>query len=292
MSVHSIRFDRLALGTAFATVALMTLGSVVHGTGSSLACPDWPLCHGRVFPAMTGGVEFEHSHRLVAGAVAALTVALTVASWRRADRSERLLALAACGLIALQAGLGALTVLLRLPPAVSVAHLATSMAFLGVLVALSARWGLVAPSLADSSSRAWLTAGILAVYLQVVLGAVVRHRGAALVCTEWLSCTGALWPVDFPQAVHMAHRTMALVVAIVVMASTIMRYRKGPPVGNQRVIVLAPAALVLCQIGLGVAVVATNAPLAVVTVHHAMAALLLASLVLASARSRRAGVFS
>ena len=74
---------RLARATAAATFVLLVIGGMVHATGSSLACPDWPLCYGQFFPAMEGGVLYEHGHRLVALAVSVLTVALAVAVWRR-----------------------------------------------------------------------------------------------------------------------------------------------------------------------------------------------------------------
>jgi len=60
---------RLAVVTACATWILLLVGCLVHGTGSSLACPDWPLCYGSAFPKMENGVQYEHSHRLVATAV-------------------------------------------------------------------------------------------------------------------------------------------------------------------------------------------------------------------------------
>lgn len=278
---RALRLDRLAIGAVGATLALMTLGSVVHGTGSSLACPDWPLCHGSALPAMTGGVQFEHSHRLAAAAVVVLTIALAVAAWRQSDRLERRLALAACGLIALQAVLGAATVLMGLPPAVSVAHLATSMAFLAVLVVLAGRLGGFPRSRADAATRTWLTIAAMVVYLQILLGGVVRHMGAALACPDLPSCAGSMWPVALLQRLHMVHRAGALVALIVVVAATLVLYRKAQPVGARHALVLAPAVLVLCQGALGIAVVSTGAPLAIVTAHHATGALLLASLVLA-----------
>jgi heme A synthase len=58
-----------AIATAVATFLLLLIGGLVNPTGSSLACPDWPLCHGSAFPEMTGGVFFEHSHRLAATTV-------------------------------------------------------------------------------------------------------------------------------------------------------------------------------------------------------------------------------
>src|ERR1041384_2564730 len=64
----------LAVATASATFLLILIGGLVHGTGSSLACPDWPTCYGTMMPKMEGGVLVEHSHRLGAGAVVILTL--------------------------------------------------------------------------------------------------------------------------------------------------------------------------------------------------------------------------
>ena len=49
------------------TLLLLLLGSVVHATGSSLACPDWPTCYGTMVPAMEGGVFWEHLHPSTGG---------------------------------------------------------------------------------------------------------------------------------------------------------------------------------------------------------------------------------
>src|SRR4051794_38915603 len=57
----------LSIAAAAATYLLILIGGLVHGTGSSLACPDWPTCYGTMMPKMEGGVLVEHSHRLAAG---------------------------------------------------------------------------------------------------------------------------------------------------------------------------------------------------------------------------------
>lgn len=235
-------------------------------------------------PEMTGGVQFEHSHRLAAAAVVALTIALTVATWRRAGRVERGLALATCGLVAVQAALGAATVLLRLPPAVSVAHLATSMAFLSVLVVLTVRLGALRRTRGDPTSCTWLTVAATVVYLQILLGGVVRHTGSALVCPGLPWCAGMVWPGDVMQRLHVVHRAGAVIASIVVLAATLPLLRTTEPA--RRAIIVAPAALLCGQLGLGIAAVSVGAPLAIVTAHHATAALLLASLVLARASLR------
>ena len=68
----------LAISAAAATYLLILIGGLVHGTGSSLACPDWPTCYGTMMPKMEGGVLVEHSHRLAAGTVMILTVTLAI----------------------------------------------------------------------------------------------------------------------------------------------------------------------------------------------------------------------
>src|SRR5947209_7037142 len=111
---------RLAVVTAAATYLLILIGGLVHGTGSSLACPDWPTCYGTFMPKMEGGVLVEHSHRLAAGTVVILTLVLAGAlSWagRRDALARRLRPFGwlAVALVFAQALLGGITVLLRLP---------------------------------------------------------------------------------------------------------------------------------------------------------------------------------
>ena len=60
------------------TLFLLYLGSVVHATESSLACPDWPTCYGTMLPEMSGGIFWEHLHRLVAGG---LLMMFGLATW-------------------------------------------------------------------------------------------------------------------------------------------------------------------------------------------------------------------
>jgi heme A synthase len=273
--------------TVAATLCLMALGSVVHGTGASLACPDWPLCHGTAFPEMRGGVELEHSHRLVAAGVVVLIVALFVRTLRRRDRAARALAGAGCALVVVQAALGAVTVLLRLPPIVSIAHLATSMAFLSVVVVLATRLWPRRDGTPAAGGPAWLAAGGI-VFVQVVLGAAVRHTGAALACVDIPLCRpGDGLPADALGRLHMLHRAIALLALVVVCRASVVAAARSRSRGP-RVLSLAPAIVCAVQIALGIAVVLTYAPLAVVTLHHACGALLLASVVLAYARTRGA----
>ena len=122
---------RAALATVIATFVLLLIGGTVNPTGSSLACPDWPLCHGEAFPQFVGGVQYEHSHRLAAAAVTLTTLLLVLVCWRMpgTPRRARNLATWLLPVVGLQAALGAITVIFKLVTLVSTAHLAISMIF-------------------------------------------------------------------------------------------------------------------------------------------------------------------
>src|SRR5438309_2485084 len=116
-------------------------------------------------------------------------------------------------LVLSQGLLGGLTVLYRLPTLVLVMHLGTSMLFLSLMVVLSVNQ---ASTTTVPRGLLWLTAA--AVYVQILLGATVRHTGAGLVCTDLPWCRGALWPAGVHPMVHlhMAHRAFAFVVLALV----------------------------------------------------------------------------
>jgi len=233
------------------------------------------------FPPMQGGILYEHGHRLAALAVAFLTVALAVLVFRfRAERSLRLMALGAVLLVGAQAVLGALTVIYKLPLPVSAGHLATSMAFFSLVITLAHR---LRPDLprAPARPRAWVALAAAAVYVQIILGALVRHTGSSLACgTDVLLCEGRLWPAWGPAQVHMLHRLCGYLVAALVLAAAGSTWRVTSPADpplRRRLALLAPA-LVVLQVALGLLTVFTYVALPVVTLHLATGAALLATL--------------
>lgn len=271
---------RFSYLVASLTFALIVLGGIVHNTGSSLACPDWPLCYNMVFPPMRGGILFEHGHRLLASAVAVCTVILAVMVWPRRDTSLRLLGVLGVVLVLFQACLGGMTVILRLPPPVSISHLATSMAFFAwsllMLFRLQMPEGVrpAGPVLVPRQLVSWACA---LVYIQIVVGAAVRHTAASMSCgKEALSCAGELLPVTGPQWLQTTHRLLALVVMAVVIASTIKPMRAARLNGRKAVYRLGLAAhiLVTLQIVMGVLTLTTGVHMHVVTTHLALGAAL------------------
>lgn len=274
-----MREYRFAVATAAATFLLLVIGGLVHPTGSSLACPDWPLCNGMVFPPMQGGVLYEHGHRLAALTVTVLTVALAVVVFRaRRERDLRALALVAVALVGVQASLGAITVIYKLPLVVSASHLATSMAFFSLTIYLAHR--LRPGSLwAPPAGRGLVGLAAGAIYLQIVVGALVRHTGSALACgTDLLLCEGAVWPSWGPAQVQVTHRFLGYVVAALVIGSAQRTWRLaagGPPI-RRRLALLAPV-LAAAQVTLGLLTVASYVSLPIVALHLAFGAALLAN---------------
>ncbi len=276
---HGPWAGRLAVAAACATWVLLLVGCLVHGTGSSLACPDWPLCFGSAFPKMENGVQYEHTHRLVATAVGLLTIALAVALHRRRtdDPKAAILGYVAVGLVCFQGLLGGVTVLLRLPILVTLMHLGTSMAFfcLTIVIALRVRDRRAADDPKELAAlRPWVAVAVVATFAQIVLGGIVRHTSSGLACFGIPLCNGEVWP-DHPGAhLHMLHRIFAVGLGTYVLALA-SASRAAPRSRVARLARLA-AVLVLLQITLGVLSVLSLLALSAVTLHLGVAALLLA----------------
>jgi heme A synthase len=284
---------RLAVVTACATWLLLLVGCLVHGTGSSLACPDWPLCFGSAFPKMENGVQYEHTHRLVASAVGLLTIALAVALHQRrgADPTSAKMGYAGVGLVCFQGLLGGVTVLLRLPILVTLAHLGTSMAFfcLMTLIAVrvrSRRDGVLgetadATSIPESAAprlaalRPWAGLTALATFGQIVLGGIVRHTASGLACFGIPLCNGELWPSHPGAHWHMGHRIFGVLLGTCVVALRTALRARAPGSTVARLAALAMG-LVVVQVTLGVLSVLSMLALSAVTLHLGVAALLFA----------------
>jgi heme A synthase len=274
-----MREHRFAIATALATFVLLIVGSLVHGTGSSLACPDWPLCYGSFFPKMENGVEYEHSHRLVATGVGLMTVILAVLLFLRKDRGLRTFGVGAALLVVFQGILGGVTVLYKLPRAISIAHLATSMCFFSLTIVIAIRTAPSLPAVGPEVARLRRSLGVAwgVVLAQIVLGGLVRHTASGLACLDVPLCHGTIWPSLAPEQVQMIHRFGAVIAATVATVAALRVRRRAT--GAMRAIALVPVVLVVVQIGLGVASVLSLLDLATITAHLAVGALLLGAFV-------------
>src|SRR5437879_11257607 len=130
------RVTALAWSAAVCTYLLIILGGIVRITGSGLGCGDhWPLCNGHLFPPLNDiGTVIEWSHRLVAGLVTILVVALAIPGLAPGVRKASWVAI---GLLVVQILLGAIAVKLALPPWTVVLHLGTAMLLLATLLIIA-----------------------------------------------------------------------------------------------------------------------------------------------------------
>jgi protoheme IX farnesyltransferase len=288
---------RYAVLCAAATAGLLLAGGLVTSTGSGLAVPDWPLSFGQVLPPMAGGVLYEHGHRLVAAAVGLLTAGLAVWFGRREPRRPiRLLAWAALAAVVAQGLLGGLTVLLRLPLAVSVAHACLAQTFFCVMVFLALATSpayLAPPGPLPRDGRpglAPLAAGATAlVYLQLILGALVRHTGAGLAIPDFPLAFGRLLPpfLSFEIGLHFAHRAGALAAAALVGWVLVRVTRRHHRRRDLLVPAILAAVLTAVQIALGAASVLTRLAVLPATLHLVNGALLLATCMVLAIRAAR-----
>jgi len=274
---------RLARFGVAATFLLLIIGGMVNPTGSSLACPEPTLiCHGSILPPMTGGVLYEHGHRLFATSVGLLQLAVTILVWRRRPALRWLVGVA-LGMIAVQATLGALTVAFKLPPAVSTFHLVVGFSYFAttLLQAFKLRPQPAAPPAPIDLGRArrFIAVATGAVFAQIVLGGLVRHLGASLACVDLPLCGGQLYPDGAPTAliVHMTHRLVGVIVAAVVLVCAIGVWRNARGVSWLRRLAVAAPLLVAVQITLGVLTVYTLRSTPVAVAHFAGAASLWAT---------------
>ena len=276
---------------AVAVFLLLVAGALVTSTESGLAVPDWPLSYGKLMPPMVGGILYEHGHRMIA-ALVSLFVGLEAALlfWGEPRKPVRRLGVVAFGAILAQALLGGLTVLLLLPPAVSSAHaglaqivfaLTASIAFLCSRTFRSGEIERgVGPADGPALSRAFgfTVAAAAAVYVQILLGAVMRHTGAGLAVPDFPLSFGQLVPsaADFARPgvpVHFAHRVGALLVALLVTGAigAAVRVRRAVPLAGTLAGIWG--ALLALQLTLGALSVWSRKAVPVTAAHLAVGAL-------------------
>jgi len=279
---------RLGTLTCLLMFGLIVIGSVVRTTGSGLACPDWPLCHGRLIPPMQFNVLIEWFHRLVALMVGLLLLATAAWTFLRPETRGRLGGLAALAIVLYftQALLGALTVWKLLDPSVVSGHLAVALLLFSTLLvfSLAARAEAEPGAMVDATQARpagllpVLSAATAMVFVQALLGGIVSTHHAALACPDWPTCNGRWFPpMEGGVALQMMHRfgAYAVTVAMLVMAAV----TRGAPDGGIRAGGAMAFGLTLTQVTLGVFNVFLGAPAWLSAAHLATAAALLALLV-------------
>jgi cytochrome c oxidase assembly protein subunit 15 len=274
---------------------------MVTSTGSGLSVPDWPTTYGWnmfTFPLKhwVGGIRYEHSHRLIASTVGFLTIILAVWTWRVEPRTwVRRLGFAALGTVILQGILGGITVLLFLPPAVSIGHAGLAQIFfcLTITMALvtSPGWKHIADPVDDPMLRRVAAITTVLVYTQIIVGATMRHNDAGLAIPDFPLAFGHLIPPvwNAKVAIHFAHRVGALLVTIAVLATAghvLFHHRDRRELVRLALLLLFFLAV---QVTLGAFVIWSAKNPLINTAHVVNGALVLASTLVLTLRSFRAG---
>ena len=302
--------NRFAWLTCVATLLLICSGGMVTSKNVGLAVPDWPTTFGYnmfLFPVSkwVGGILFEHTHRLMGSVVGFLTIILAVWLWTCEDRRwVRNMGMIALIGVVLQGILGGLRVTM-MKDQIGIFHACVAQAFLGLLVFIAlvttqfwrSHTNLPFHSQTFLRIKTFAVAITVAIYVQLALGATMRHQHRDLAILDFPTANGAWIPdtsavalakinawrdaralsdvTAFQIWLQMAHRFLALIIAIGIVAFCIRVWRDARNLVLLKRLSLVWVAVVICQIALGAWVIWSNKAADVATAHVALGAVML-----------------
>jgi cytochrome c oxidase assembly protein subunit 15 len=250
---------------AIATLLLMAVGSATRVMNAGLACPDWPLCYGKLVPTqqMNLQVFLEWFHRLDAALIGISAIALASLSWwyrRSLPNWLPWMATFSLFLIIFQGVLGGLTVTQLLRFDIVTAHLGTALLYFCTLIAMGTA---LSPYQATgaASKLAWIGLGAaVLVYLQSLIGGLVASRWALHQCLGGLQlCT-----------VMNSHIIGVFPPTIMTMVLVWLAWRTPALATVLRKLANLAAVLVALQISLGIATFKLHLQVEPLTVTHQM----------------------
>ena len=302
--------NRFAWLTCIATLLLICSGGMVTSKGVGLAVPDWPTTFGYnmfLFPVSkwVGGILFEHTHRLMGSIVGFLTIILAMWLWLSENRQwVRNLGVIALGGVIVQGVLGGLRVTM-MKDEIGIFHACMAQAFLGLLVVIALVttnfWRTLENRPVDiqnfASTKTLAVAITIAIYVQLGLGATMRHQHRDLAILDFPTANGAWIPdtsattlakinawrdgqglsavTAFQIWLQIVHRFLALVIATAIIAFCLRVLREAPGfVALKRLSIFWVAGLA-CQIALGAWTIWSNKAADIATAHVALGAVML-----------------
>ena len=250
-------FRRLAFLTALFAYLQIALGGVVRVSGSGLGCPDWPLCHGRPYPAADLHSIIEYSHRTVGSITGVLLLATVVLAWLVFRHQRPIVAwIATASLVAIggEGLLGAGVVVNELASWLVLVHLALAMLILGLLLATAILS--LPPSKGETNRIAPVAAA--ATYILLLTGSTVVASNADNGCHSWPLCGGGA-ALDFSGAnvFTMLHRGAVLVIGILLVYSLVKALR----LAALRPVAMATVAVFALQVAVGAGAALTDGAL-------------------------------
>jgi cytochrome c oxidase assembly protein subunit 15 len=291
-----------AVLTAIATFLLLGAGGLVTSHEAGMSVPDWPNSYGYnmfAFPISkwTGGIFYEHTHRLWASAVGLMTTLLAIWIWAKDSRKWMgWLGVIAFLLVIAQGVLGGLRVTMKMD-SLGVFHGVIAQTFFVLTCAIALFTGGVWQKISKQKKlnvprnlRTLVLATTVLIFFQLILGATMRHQHAGLAISDFPLAHGKIWPDTSAPAVarynaervetinvnpitafqiilQMVHRIVALAIFIFIAICTAQAWRQLGKRDSLTRLAIFWFALILLQIGLGIETVLSNKAADVATAH-------------------------
>ncbi len=209
---------RITVGLFF---LLLIWGNLVAGLKAGLACPDWPLCHGKVLPPFRVDIYMEFLHRVIAAVAGVFLLALSYRRYRVYRGGAKAVPILAVGLLLAEIVMGGMVVLLQLPVQLTTVHFTAGLFVFLLAYYMMSFDGVAKPASFSLRGYPGLFFGMGAlVFFLAAMGAYVRHAGAGLSLPDWPTSLGGLVPGVLADGVliQFSHRVLAALVALTIVA--------------------------------------------------------------------------
>jgi cytochrome c oxidase assembly protein subunit 15 len=283
----------MVVAATAATFLLIAIGGFVRASGSGLGCSGWPKCSpDRWLPPLEYHALVEYSHRMAAFLDIVLVASLAVVVWRRYRSDSRLFrsAVAAVGLIVVQAVLGGIVVKGDLAALLVTAHFATAMILAADLVYAAVAAFTIGRHPTGRPGALTALAGVAAgaAFALLSVGAYVRGESAGLAFADWPLMNGRVVPplAHLPQALMFVHRLLAVGMGILVGALALKAWRQRARMGPVAWLALVAAGLFVAQVLIGAALVWSRLSAPARVAHVAVSSLIWGALVAAASTAR------
>jgi cytochrome c oxidase assembly protein subunit 15 len=307
-SSHARALHWFAVLTAIATFLLLGAGGLVTSHEAGMSVPDWPNSYGYnmfLFPPSKwiGGIFYEHTHRLWASAVGFMTTILAVWLWAKDSRKwMKWLGTTAFLLVVAQGVLGGLRVTLKMDN-LGIFHGIIAQIFFVITCAIalftSGLWAKISlgPKInIPRPLRTLVLATTVLIFVQLILGATMRHQHAGLSINTFPSAYGKVWPDTSPEAIQrynaermeitninpitafqvvlqMVHRIAAVAILVCVVLCAVLAGRNLGAHDSLAKFAFFWLGLIVAQIVLGAATILTNKAADIATAHVLVGAL-------------------